>query len=74
MYAIRSYYVTEDKIYIFEFKVTELVKENGHALEQIKVKKYHEKYLDQSKPIYRIGMDFSQKERNLTHFEWDVVK
>jgi len=65
---------TEDKIYIFEFKVTELVKENGHALEQIKVKKYHEKYLDQSKPIYRIGMDFSQKERNLTHFEWDVVK
>ncbi|MBU0993953.1 MAG: ATP-binding protein [Proteobacteria bacterium] len=65
---------TEDKTYIFEFKVTELVKEKSNALEQIKLKKYHEKYMDQSKPIYRIGIDFSKKERNITHFEWDIVE
>ena len=63
----------DDKIYILEFKVTEQVKNKATALEQIKDRKYHEKYLSRSCDIYRIGMDFSRQKRNLIHFEWDVI-
>jgi hypothetical protein len=64
---------TEANIYIFEFKVHERSGAKKSALEQIREKKYHEKYTGRSKPIYRIGIDFSKKDRNITSFNWDVI-
>ncbi len=59
-------------IYIFEFKVVELVKDNNSALQQIKDKKYHEKYSDHQ-TIYLIGIEFAKDERNIVRFEWELV-
>ena len=55
-------------IYIIEFKVG---KEN--ALEQIKEKKYHQKYLNEKKDIYLIGINFDKKEKNISNFEWEKL-
>ncbi len=63
----------DSNIYIFEFKVVELVKDKNSALQQIKDKKYYEKYLD-SKGIYLIGVEFSKEDRNITGFEWEKVQ
>jgi len=62
-----------DFIYIFEFKVIELVKDQNVAIQQIKEKKYYEKYLDQ-KNIYLIGIEFSKKDRNIMRYEWEKIK
>ena len=65
----------ENKVFVFEFKVVELT-EKGSALQQIKEKKYYEKYLDPSvedREIYLIGVEFSKEERNITNFEWDSL-
>jgi hypothetical protein len=59
-------------IYIFEFKVIELVKDDNSALQQINDKRYHEKYSDH-KDIYLIGIEFSKKDRNITRYEWEKV-
>ena len=58
----------EGRIYIFEFKVVELVPE-GRALQQIKDKKYADKYQGTGAPIYLIGVEFSKVERNIVGFE-----
>jgi len=61
--------LARDKIYIIEFKVgTE-----KPALEQIKAKRYWEKYLSGDKSIYLIGINFDDKERNITRFEWEKL-
>ncbi len=60
-----------ENAYIFEFKVNELTKP-ARALDQIKEKKYHEKYT--GKEIYLIGIEFSKKGRNITRFEWEKRK
>jgi len=53
-------------IYIVEFKV------NGtNALEQIKDKEYHEKYLGDNLPLYLVGIEFDTGERNISKMEWD---
>jgi len=62
----------EGVIYIFEFKVTELVKDKNSALQQIKDKKYHEKY-SSVKDIYLIGIEFSKEDRNISAYEWEKV-
>jgi len=61
-----------EKIYIFEFKVTELVKDKNSALQQIRDKRYYEKYSD-NKDIYLIGIEFSKEDRNITSYEWEAV-
>ena len=55
-------------IYILEFKVG-----NDDALIQIKQKKYHEKYMNENKEIYLIGINFDEKDRNISKFEWEKV-
>ena len=45
----------------------------GKALEQIKEKKYHEKYTGKCKEIYLIGAEFSKKERNVILFEYEKL-
>ena len=56
----------EQKIYIIEFKVG-----SGDALQQIKEKKYYEKYRQQGKDIYLVGINFDDKERNISRFAWE---
>jgi hypothetical protein len=60
----------DDKAYIFEFKVVEKAK--GLALRQIKEKNYHQKY-QALKHRYLIATEFSKKERNIAHFEWEML-
>ncbi len=55
-------------IYLFEFKVVELVPE-GHALEQLKEKGYGEKYKSRNEPIYLVGVEFSKDNRSVVGFE-----
>ena len=56
------------RIYLFEFKVVEMVPE-GKALEQLKSKGYAEKYRRYDEPISLIGVEFSSSSRNIVGFE-----
>ena len=56
-----------DQIYIFEFKVVELVPE-GNALQQIKDKGYADKYRALNQPIHLIGVEFSKESRSVVGF------
>ena len=62
-----------ERVYVIEFKVVELEPE-GVALEQIKEKRYWEKYLGKVREIYLIGVEFSKAERNITRFDWERVQ
>lgn len=55
-------------IYLFEFKVVEMVPE-GKALEQLQAKGYAEKYRQYGEPIHLIGVEFSRKSRNIVGFD-----
>ena len=57
----------EDAIYIVEFKV-----DGSDALKQIKEKKYYEKYMDENKDIYLVGIEFDTNERNISKIEWEM--
>jgi hypothetical protein len=64
--------ILPETIYIIEFKVDE-----KEALDQIKEKKYYEKY-EQAKPaneqlIFLIGIEFSTQERNVVNVDWERV-
>ncbi|WP_100551342.1 ATP-binding protein [Caedibacter taeniospiralis] len=56
--------IMHDKIVIIEFKLAKLGDAKS-AIQQIKDKKYAEKYLSINKPIYLIGMSFDPIERNV---------
>lgn len=58
----------QGRIYLFEFKVVELVPD-GRALQQIKDRGYAEKYRALGQPIVQIGVEFSRVERNVVRFE-----
>ena len=67
--------IFKDKVYILEFKVAQKT-ENISAIEQIKKKKYYEKYLNPKSQIpnpkvYLVGITFSEEERNIVEFEWE---
>ena len=49
---------TKERIYIIEFKLDESAKV---ALQQIKDKKYYEKYTMEERPIYLVGINFSSE-------------
>ncbi len=59
----------KDKVIILEFKVDQ---EKDRPIKQIKERKYYEKYLNDNKDIYLIGMVFDSKERNVG--EWEIEK
>jgi hypothetical protein len=61
------------QVYIIEFKVVENENRKGKALEQIKEKKYHEKYLNKAEEITIIGIEFSKKDKNICKFEWERI-
>lgn len=64
---------TDKYIYIFEFKIQENFNENKSALQQIKEKNYHEKYLNTHKSIYLIGIHFSKNEKNIIHYDYEKI-
>jgi len=55
-------------IYVIEFKT-----DGKSAIEQIKAKKYHEKYLSLNTPIYIIGIEFDTEKKNIVKLEWEEV-
>ena len=59
-----------DKAYIIEFKVKD-GNEEKDPLQQIKEKKYYEKYQNRVKEIYIIGMTFDKNERNITEYKYE---
>ncbi len=62
-----------EQVYIFEFKVLEIVPE-GKALQQIKAKAYADKYRALEQAIYLIGVEFSKENRNIAGFEVERVE
>ncbi len=60
----------DDKAYIFEFKAVE--KPTGNALRQIKERQYQLKY-QSNKDCYLIGIEFGKQERNIVHYEWEML-
>ncbi len=58
----------DDKVYIFELKVNQ-----GGALEQIREKKYFEKYIAGYNEIYLVGVEFDSGSRNLIGYAWEKV-
>ncbi|WP_020588039.1 PD-(D/E)XK nuclease domain-containing protein [Desulfobacter curvatus] len=64
----------DNRAYIFEFKVVDIDKTPGTALEQIKQKKYAEKYRAGMAEIYLIGVEFNRDERNIVTFEWEQLQ
>ncbi|MFH1096135.1 MAG: ATP-binding protein [Candidatus Desantisbacteria bacterium] len=65
--------ITDNTVIIFEFKMVEGKAEQNTALEQIRNKRYYEKYLEASKDIYIVGIEFSMVERNIVRFDWERV-
>ena len=59
----------DDKILIVEFKVD--AKEE--PIKQIKERRYFEKYLNDGKKIYLIGINFGSKQRNIVDFSVEEV-
>jgi len=57
-----------EQVYLFEFKVVELEPE-GRALEQLKRKRYAEKYLAGGQTIHLIGVEFSRETKRLAAFD-----
>lgn len=58
----------EGHVYLFEFKVVELVPE-GKALQQLQDRGYAEKYRARGEPIHLIGVEFSKDSRNIVAFD-----
>ncbi|SFV60390.1 hypothetical protein MNB_SV-6-1842 [hydrothermal vent metagenome] len=59
----------DNLIYIIEFKVGK-----GNALAQIKAKDYAQKYMNEDKDIYLVGINFDEEKRNISGFEWERVE
>lgn len=59
------------RIYLFEFKVVES-RAGGSALQQIKDKRYADKYRAPGVTIYMIGVEFARDTRNVVGFEVEL--
>lgn len=73
--------ILNERCYVIEFKVKELSSGNK-AIEQLKERKYHEKYVGyksthlgsgEVREIYIIGVELNKTDRNITDFEWERV-
>ena len=60
--------ILENKVFVFEFKVIELTN-MGSALDQIKEKKYYEKYLS-----FQVGDGHTYHQRGTNHKQGDKIK
>ena len=57
-------------IFIFEIKMKSNPKD---AIEQIKEKKYQEKYLSENKKLFLIGIEFNEDEKNISKFDVEKI-
>jgi hypothetical protein len=64
--------VMPGQVFLFEFKVVTDAPE-GHALQQIRDRRYAEKYLGQGADVHLIGIEFSRTTRNVVGFEVETV-
>lgn len=55
--------------FIIEFKVDT----DEPAIEQIKKRKYYEKYRNTGKPICILGFNFSSEDRSIKEFQWENI-
>ena len=60
---------TEEAVFIFEFKLDN----DPTALEQIKEKEYHKKYLLDQREIYIVGVNFDSEKGNLIGWEEELI-
>ena len=65
--------IVNDKAYILEFKVKENFSDDKSPLEQIRERKYYEKYFGKVREIYLIGITFSKGKRNIVSYEFEKV-
>ena len=56
------------QVYLFEFKVVEMTAD-GAAMDQLKARRYADKYRAGGQPIHLIAVEFSRDKRNLAAFE-----
>lgn len=61
------------QVYVMEFKVVDNDSQKGNALQQIRHKKYYEKYQQTAEELYIVGIEFCKNERNVCGFEWEQV-
>ncbi|HEX2957176.1 MAG TPA: PD-(D/E)XK nuclease domain-containing protein [Chitinispirillaceae bacterium] len=61
---------TPSSIVIIEFKVDS----SENALKQIKEKRYFEKYLENGKDIYLLGIHFDSEQRNISEFVYEQIQ
>jgi len=59
----------ENNVYVIEFKMG-----TGDGIAQIVEKKYYEKYQNQGKNIYLVGINFDSEKRNIGTFTYTSVK
>ena len=59
----------ENNVYIVEFKMG-----TGDGIAQIMEKKYYEKYQNQGKKIYLLGINFDQEKRNISGFKYVALE
>ena len=64
--------IFNQQVYIFEFKVIELTP-TGAALQQIKDRRYADKYRALNQLIYLVGVEFNKSDRNIVGFEWELA-
>ena len=62
--------VMEKGLFIFEIKMKSNPK---NAIEQIKERKYHEKYSMEDKEVFLIGIEFDEEDKNLSKFETEKI-
>ena len=63
----------EQRCYIFEFKVIDGRSKHNSALEQIKAKRYAEKYAADFSETYLIGVEFNRADKNISDYEWETA-
>jgi len=61
---------TDSAIFIFELKMKTNI---TNALQQIKSRKYHEKYTAENKTIFLIGIEFDEDVKNISEFEYEKL-
>jgi len=64
----------DNYLYIFEFKVIEEIEDSKKPLEQIKERRYFEKYQRENKEIILVGIEFSKEKRNIKEYAFEKVK
>ena len=63
---------TEGRVYLFEFKVAERAGP-GAALAQLKERGYADKYRHLGEPVHLVGVEFSEKDRNVAGFDAELA-